>query len=186
MMQIIKIRFAVPQDKLYRQSIRSVVVATSLMTAGYSLAAPIDVGNPDINLRWDNTVKYSAGMRVGGQDDKLSQNAPPPAGGGAGPAALNGNDGDLNFKRGSLTSNRFDLLSEMDVTYRNDFGARVSAAAGMTTSITTITTTTRRGPTTRCRCRTTNLPMTRAIWKAARLSFWTRSSSVARTSAQPA
>ncbi|WP_297838163.1 DUF1302 family protein [Pseudomonas sp.] len=118
-----------PQDKLYRQSIRSVVVATSLMTAGYSLAAPIDVGNPDINLRWDNTVKYSAGMRVGGQDDKLSQNAPPPAGGGAGPAALNGNDGDLNFKRGSLTSNRFDLLSEMDVTYRNDFGARVSAAA---------------------------------------------------------
>jgi hypothetical protein len=128
-MQIIKIRFAAPQDVLYRQSIRSVVVATSLLAAGYTLAAPIDVGNPDIKLRWDNTVKYSAGMRVRDQDDKLSQNVPPPAGGGAGPAALNGNDGDLNFNKGRLISNRLDLLSEMDVTIHDDYGARVSAAA---------------------------------------------------------
>lgn len=129
MMQTIKIRFAVPQDDLYRQSLRSVVAITSLLAAGYSLAAPIDVGNPDVKLRWDNTVKYSAGMRVKNPDDKLTEFAPPPAGGKGGPAALNGNDGDLNFKAGRLISNRLDLLSEMDLVYRDDFGLRVSGAA---------------------------------------------------------
>ncbi|MHC8411320.1 DUF1302 domain-containing protein [Pseudomonas sp. Hz4] len=118
-----------PQDDLYRQSIRSVVVATSLMAAGYSLAAPIDVGNPDIKLRWDNTLKYSAGMRLKNQSDTLTQNVPATRGSGAGPAALNGDDGDRNFKRGRLISNRFDLLSEMDLVFRDDFGFRVSGAA---------------------------------------------------------
>lgn len=129
MMQIIKIRFAVPQDSLYRQSLRSVVVATSLMAAGYSLAAPIDVGNPDIKLRWDNTIKYSAGMRLKDQSDKLTKFARATPSSGAGPAALNGDDGDRNFKRGRLISNRLDLLSEMDVVFHDDFGFRVSGAA---------------------------------------------------------
>lgn len=129
MMQIIKIRFAVPQDDLYRQSLRSVVVATSLMAAGYSLAAPIDVGNPDIKLRWDNTLKYSTGMRLKNQSDTLTEHVRATPGSGAGPAALNGDDGDRNFKRGRLISNRFDLLSEMDLVFRDDFGFRVSGAA---------------------------------------------------------
>ncbi|EJM15542.1 Protein of unknown function (DUF1302) [Pseudomonas sp. GM21] len=128
-MQIIKIRFAAPQDVLYRQSIRSVVVATSLLAAGSSLAAPIDVGNPDIKLRWDNTVKYSAGMRVENPDDKLIQFVPPTRTSGAGPAALNGDDGDRNFKSGRLISNRLDLLSEMDLVVHQDYGLRVSGAA---------------------------------------------------------
>ncbi|HXR00477.1 MAG TPA: DUF1302 family protein, partial [Pseudomonas sp.] len=128
-MQIIKIRFAVPQDVLYRQSLRSVVVATSLMAAGYSLAAPIDIGDPDFKVRWDNTMKYSAGVRVKNPDDTLTQYAPATAGSGAGPAALNGDDGDRNFKAGRLISNRFDLLSEMDVVYRDDYGFRLSGAA---------------------------------------------------------
>jgi hypothetical protein len=75
-MQIIKIRFAVPQDVIYRQSLRSVVVATSLMAAGHSLAAPIDIGDPDFKVRWDNTMKYSAGVRVKNADDTLTQYAP--------------------------------------------------------------------------------------------------------------
>lgn len=128
-MQIIKIRFAVPQHVVCRQSFRTVVAATSLIAAGYSLAAPIDVGNPDIKLRWDNTVKYSAGMRVKNQSDTLTQNVPATASSGAGPAALNGDDGDRNFKRGRLISNRFDLLSEMDMVFRDDFGFRLSGAA---------------------------------------------------------
>ncbi|TME25473.1 MAG: DUF1302 domain-containing protein, partial [Chloroflexi bacterium] len=105
-------------------------VATSLMAAaGCSLAAPIDVGNPDIELRWDNTVKYSAGIRAKSRSDTLTKFVPPPADGSAGPAALNGDDGDRNFRRGSLISNRVDLLSELDLVYRKDFGLRVSAAA---------------------------------------------------------
>jgi hypothetical protein len=127
MMQIIKIKFAVPQDDLYRHSLRSVVVATSILAAGYTLAAPIDVGDSDIRLRWDNTVKYSAAMRVKNPDDKLTEYAPKQ--GGENSSTLNGDDGDRNFKAGRLISNRLDLLSEMDIVYKDDFGARVSAAA---------------------------------------------------------
>lgn len=128
-MQIIKIRFAVPHDVLYRQSLRSMLVATSLMAAGSTLAAPIDVGNPDIKLRWDNTFKYSAGMRLKDQDDTLTQNVPATPGGGKGPSALNADDGDRNFKKGRLISNRLDVLSEMDLVIHDDYGLRVSGAA---------------------------------------------------------
>ncbi len=117
-------------DSLFRQRLLTVAIGTSLVAAaGGSLAAPIDVGNPDVELRWDNTVKYSAGIRAGSRSDTLIKFAPPPADGSPGPAALNGDDGDRNFKRGSLTSNRIDLLSELDLVYRKDFGLRVSAAA---------------------------------------------------------
>lgn len=128
-MQIIKIRLAVPHDVFYRQSLRSMLVATSLMAAGSTLAAPIDVGNPDIKLRWDNTFKYSAGMRLKDQDDTLTQNVPATPGGGKGPAALNADDGDRNFKKGRLISNRLDVLSEMDLVIHDNYGLRVSGAA---------------------------------------------------------
>ncbi|MDE1165579.1 MAG: DUF1302 domain-containing protein [Pseudomonas sp.] len=105
------------------------LVATSLMAAGSALAAPIDVGNPDIKLRWDNTFKYSAGVRLKDQDDTLTQNVPATPGGGKGPAALNADDGDRNFKKGSLISNRLDVLSEMDLVIHDDYGLRVSGAA---------------------------------------------------------
>ncbi len=122
-------RTAMVRDALSCRRHRSVAVATSLVTAaGCSLAAPIDVGNPDVELRWDNTVKYSAGVRVKSRSDTLTTFAAPPADGGAYPAALNGDDGDRNFKKGSLISNRVDLLSELDMVYRKSFGFRVSGA----------------------------------------------------------
>jgi hypothetical protein len=68
-------------------------------------------------------------MRVKNQDDTLTQNVPATRGSGAGPSALNADDGDRNFKNGRLISNRLDLLSEMDVIYRDDFGFRLSGAA---------------------------------------------------------
>ncbi|MFH0728730.1 MAG: DUF1302 domain-containing protein [Pseudomonadota bacterium] len=68
----------------------------------------------DWAMRWDNTVKYNLGYRLTDQDHKLVDD-------------INTDDGDRNFDPG-LTSNRLDLLSEMDITYR-DFGLRVSGAA---------------------------------------------------------
>src|SRR5258708_17825077 len=123
-------RTSIAGDNLLRQRLLAVAVGTSLAAAvGCSLAAPIDVGNPDLELRWDNTVKYSASIRAKSRSDLLTKSVPPPADGSSGPAALNGDDGDRNFKRGSLISNRVDLLSELDLVYRKSFGARVSAAA---------------------------------------------------------
>ncbi|HZX19184.1 MAG TPA: DUF1302 domain-containing protein [Pseudomonas sp.] len=77
-------------------------------------AFQIDSADPDLRLRWDNTLKYSTASRLKGASDQLT-------------AQPNHDDGDRNFSRGVI-SNRFDLLSEFDATYKN-IGARVSGAA---------------------------------------------------------
>ena len=91
----------------------------ALLVAGAPLAQAFqfDTGVPDLRVRWDNTLKYSAAWRTEGQSSKLAE----------GQGALNYDDGDRNFDRG-LISNRLDLLSELDIVYGN-VGARLSGAA---------------------------------------------------------
>lgn len=79
----------------------------------------ISTDNSEIKARWDNTFKYSAAFRLKNPSDLLTTITTP--------AGANVDDGDRNFRRG-LISNRLDLLSEFDISYRN-FGARVSGAA---------------------------------------------------------
>jgi len=86
-------------------------------SAPLARAVDFKTGNPEFKIRWDNTVKYSAGLRLKDQDDALVT---------AMPQTLNQDDGDRNFDTG-LMQNRFDLLSEFDVQYKG-FGARASAA----------------------------------------------------------
>jgi Protein of unknown function (DUF1302) len=78
-----------------------------------AIAFEIDTGSEDWKVRWDNTLKYSAAFRVQDRSESLLDD-------------INTDDGDRNFDVGP-TSNRLDLFSEMDITYRN-FGARLSAA----------------------------------------------------------
>jgi hypothetical protein len=92
------------------------LAASLVLGANMAQAFQIDTGNPDLSLRWDNTLKYSAAWRLQDPSDKLSESA----------VARNQDDGDRNFDKG-LISNRLDILSELDIGYR-DFGARVSAA----------------------------------------------------------
>lgn len=66
------------------------------------------------DLRWDNTLRYTAAFRLTYYDDALV-------------ADPNADDGDRNFAPG-LISNRFDLLSELDLS-NGPFGVEVSAAA---------------------------------------------------------
>ena len=91
------------------------VSVAALSGAGFTAAAPIDVGNPDIQLRWDNTLRYNIGMRAQGKDKALSQSAAQQI-------------GDNKFDRGDVVTNRLDILSEMDLVYKDRYGARVSAA----------------------------------------------------------
>ncbi|MBK5002414.1 DUF1302 domain-containing protein [Pseudomonas sp. S31] len=95
-----------------------VVVGLSLSSA--APAMPIDTGNPDLSLSWDNTFKYSAAWRVRGADGAVADDS-------SGVQA-NTNDGDLNFDKG-LISNRLDLLSELDLRYQRRYGLRLSGAA---------------------------------------------------------
>lgn len=95
---------------------RLTLAAAMVACANQALAFQIDTANPDFSLRWDNTVKYSAAWRMSDRSSKLSE----------GQVARNQDDGDRAFGKG-LISNRVDILSEVDMGYR-DFGARVSAA----------------------------------------------------------
>ena len=93
-------------------------LSLALLGAGSAQAMSIDSGVSDLQLRWDNTMRYSNAWRLNKIDDETAASADNP----------NIDDGDRNFSRG-LVSNRFDLLSEFDLRYKRDYGLRVSAAA---------------------------------------------------------
>jgi hypothetical protein len=95
-----------------------VIAAASLLATAQAQAFEVPTGVEDLQVRWDNTVKYSVGARLKDRLPALSTTAP---------AAPNQNDGDNNFGKG-LVQNRFDLLSEFDAKYRN-VGVRLSGAA---------------------------------------------------------
>ncbi|QFZ85171.1 DUF1302 family protein [Variovorax paradoxus] len=76
-------------------------------------ASQIETDDPDLKMRWDNTVKYSNAFRLRERSERIMSDA-------------RTDDGDRNFGKG-LISNRVDLFSEFDLSYRN-FGGRISAA----------------------------------------------------------
>ena len=92
------------------------ISAASIMVSG-AQAMELDTGNPDIKVRWDNTVKYSNAFRIKDRAPELSSN----------PGTSNLNDGNNNFGKG-LVSNRLDLFSELDLQGQN-YGLRLSGAA---------------------------------------------------------
>lgn len=96
---------------------RTAVTLALLSAAHCASATELDIGNPDIKVRWDNTVKYSLTGRVNNASQALSANAP---------LTVNQDDGDNNFSRG-VVSNRLDVFSELDIAGPT-YGARMSAA----------------------------------------------------------
>jgi len=90
--------------------------ATCALLAGTAHAFEIDAGNPDVSIRWDNTVRANLAARVESRDNKI------------GNSAL-ADEGDYSFDNGDLVSKRIDLLSEFDVIYKKRFGGRVSGTA---------------------------------------------------------
>ncbi len=81
---------------------------------GPAAAFQFDTG-PDLSVRWDNTVRYNLSMRAEGRDPKIA-NAP------------NNDESDYKFGRGDIVNNRLDLLSELDLVYKEMIGFRVSAS----------------------------------------------------------
>ncbi|BBO81161.1 hypothetical protein DSCO28_17270 [Desulfosarcina ovata subsp. sediminis] len=90
------------------------IVFCIVLLSSNSEAYRFNTGNRDLQIRWDNTVKYSCSLRLEKQSDELIN-------------SINQDDGDRAFSRG-LISNRFDLLSEMDIVYKQ-VGMRISGAA---------------------------------------------------------
>jgi hypothetical protein len=79
--------------------------------------------SPDWEIRWDNTFKLNVMARVAEQDDDVIT---PQAGAGW----FLADDSDLSVDRSGLglVSTRFDVLSELDVIWRENFGFRVSGS----------------------------------------------------------
>ena len=99
-------------------SIRRAILPASIIAAmamsGSANAFGIDVGNPDIDVRWDNTFRYNAGWRA--------QNAASYQLGGT----VDGSN--TKWKAGDMVTDRIDVLSEFDFVYQKHTGFRLSAA----------------------------------------------------------
>jgi hypothetical protein len=103
-----------PTEMKQRYVLRAVAIAAALCAGGAAQASELETGNPDLKIRFDNTVKYNYAHRVDSQNAALLK-------------SVNNDDGNRNFAKG-MVSSRVDLLSELDVVYDKRFGMRISAA----------------------------------------------------------
>jgi hypothetical protein len=98
---------------------RTTALATAALAA---LLAPavhafdIDLGSPDLALRWDNTVRLNYAERVEQRDAKIGNTAV-------------ADEGTWRFDRGDAVAKRLDWLSELDLVWRKRHGLRVSGTA---------------------------------------------------------
>lgn len=92
----------------------ALAIAAAALLASNAHAFEVPTEDEDLKIRFDNTVKYSLATRLKSPSAVLTADA-------------NQDDGNRNFKKGSIIGNRLDLLSEFDVRYR-DVGLRLSAA----------------------------------------------------------
>lgn len=99
---------------------RALAAAVLAGMATQASAFQVDTGNSDLEVRWDNTLKYNLVTRVEGQDSDVNERA-----GAAFHTRSNPSD---SFDKGDIVSNRFDLLSELDVVWKDTVGFRISAA----------------------------------------------------------
>ncbi|MDB5748307.1 MAG: hypothetical protein JWP72_3155 [Massilia sp.] len=97
-------------------ALRGIAAAAALVCAFPALAGEIVLANPDIKMRLDATVRYTGGVRMEEQDQRLLRN-------------YIYDEGDSKFDKHDMVTNRIDLLTEFDVSWRSKLGARVSAAA---------------------------------------------------------
>ncbi len=92
----------------------ALAVAAALGPMGAAHAVEFNTGNPDLAIRWDNTVRYNLGQRMSSQEQAIL-NSP------------NYDDGDRNFGNHAIVTNRVDVLSEFDFVYKKNYGFRISA-----------------------------------------------------------
>lgn len=103
-------------SKLASHALRAIAAAAAVTCASHALAGEIEVANPDVTMRLDATVRYTGGWRMEKPDSRILNN-------------YIYDEGDSKFNRGDMVTNRADLLTEFDVSYKKQLGARVSASA---------------------------------------------------------
>ena len=110
------------------RALSAAIAALGALSGGVN-AFQFDTGNPDLDVRWDNNFKYNAMMRVEDQSSDLLKGRN--TGDVPGYSPLLGgltDDTNLAFDQWDVVSNRFDILSELEVVWKRNFGFRVSGA----------------------------------------------------------
>lgn len=97
------------------RAVREGAACAAVAGACTAHAFPIDTGSPDLTLRWDTSVRYNLGVRAQAQDTNILGNS-------------TYDNSDSKFSRGSVVTNRLDVLTESDLVYQRTSGLRVSAA----------------------------------------------------------
>jgi len=93
----------------------TLAAAIAVVVPGAAQAFEIPTDNPDLAIRFDNTIRGNFAVRVQSLDPKIANS----------PLA---DEGDYSFGDGKTVAERIDLLSELDVVYKKRFGFRTSAA----------------------------------------------------------
>lgn len=101
-----------------RQKVLAASMLAILALPKMADAMEIPTNDADISVRWDNTFRYNAGWRM--QNPSTASRYA---------SAIGTTDADAKFSKGSMVTDRLDLLSEFDFIYKKDSGFRVSAAA---------------------------------------------------------
>ena len=103
-------------SRAFAPSALAVAAALALLSSG-AQAFEIDTGNPDLAVRWDNTVRAEPrrSRRSRAIPRSATRRCPTKA-----PTAST---------RATSVAKRLDLLSELDVVYKKRYGFRVSGAA---------------------------------------------------------
>ncbi len=96
--------------------LRSALCLVIPMISLGSQAKVVNIGGPEWEVRFDNTLRYNAAVRTEKQNSDFLRS----------PAY---DDTENKFKRGDLVTNRIDLLTELDVVFRDRHGFRLSTAA---------------------------------------------------------
>ncbi len=101
----------IPRKSILALAVSAAVSAGAVQNS-YALSfEPAD----EVTVHWDTTVGYSAGWRVSEQDAEAL-------------ADTRNDDGNRNFKKGAMVNNRFSVLSEADIQYKN-YGAFIRGSA---------------------------------------------------------
>jgi hypothetical protein len=89
------------------------LAACALALAGPAGARDLPTGVPELALRFDNTFRYNVGLRTDPIHERIGANPVFTA-------------GEYSVRRGGLTTSRLDLISELDLAWRDHYGVRVS------------------------------------------------------------
>lgn len=110
--------------KLLAYSILASAATVSLHAQAFKFDTP-----DDWEVRWDNTAKGNLMLRVEDMDPSIYDPARTRSATGLNPTAAGlADDATFSVKQGHFASQRLDLLSEMDVIWKDKLGFRVSGA----------------------------------------------------------